>query len=153
MSTDDEIARFDWSRIQTYLGHAEMVPGVVRGLVAAPNEKKAARLGVWMERLLLSVAGPREGCAPVATVLVAALPEMRPAGHSVALDLLSLIGAAQVTGPSHEQIGAVDVDEIRRAVAAGFSATRARSGRSPRARVAVSAARLPPGQRHAACSR
>ncbi|MFC0033548.1 hypothetical protein ACFFMM_28895 [Micromonospora chaiyaphumensis] len=120
MSIDDEIARFEWSRIPTYLGHAEMVPGAVRSLVAAANEEEAARLGGWMERILLSVAGPCEGCAPVATVLVAALPEMTPAGHSVALDLLSVIGAAEVTGPSHEQIGAVDVDEIRRAVTAGF---------------------------------
>ncbi len=29
MSVEDEIARFDWSRIQTYLGHAEMVPDAV----------------------------------------------------------------------------------------------------------------------------
>ncbi|GHJ52927.1 hypothetical protein Nm8I071_22340 [Nonomuraea sp. TT08I-71] len=120
MSIDDEIARFDWSSIQTYQGNAEMVPDAVRGLIAAPNEKEAARLGARIERILLSVAGPSEGCAPVATVLVAALPKMTPAGHSVALDLLSLIGATQVTGHSHEQIGAVDIDEIREAVAAGF---------------------------------
>jgi hypothetical protein len=120
MSIDDEIARFDWSRIQTYLGHAEMVPGALRRLVAAPDDNEAARLGASIERILLSVAGPCEACAPVATVLVAALPAMTTAGHTAALDLLSIIGAAQITGPSHEQIGAVDVDEIRQAVAAGF---------------------------------
>lgn len=120
MSIDDEIARFDWSRIRTYLGHAEMVPNAVRGLVAAPDGKEAVRLGKWIDRILLSAAGPCEGCTPVATVLVATLPEMTPAGHSVALDLLSLICAAQITGPAHEQIGAVDIDEIRQAVAGGF---------------------------------
>jgi hypothetical protein len=120
MSIDDEIARFDWSRIQTYLGHAEMLPGTLRRLVAASDENEAARLGASIERILLSVAGPCEACAPVATVLVAALPAMTPAGHPVALDLLSVIGAARITGPSHEQIGAVDVEEIRQAVAAGF---------------------------------
>jgi hypothetical protein len=45
---------------------------------------------------------------------------MTPAGHRVALDLLSVIAPAEVTGPAHEQIGSVDVDEIRRAVVAGF---------------------------------
>ncbi|MBO4160077.1 hypothetical protein [Micromonospora antibiotica] len=119
-SIDDELGRFDWSRIQTYQGYAEMVPHAVRGLVAAPDTKEAVRLGRWIERILLSVAGPCEGCTPVATVLVATLPEMTPAGRSVALDLLSLIGAAEITGPAHEQIGAVDVAEIRQAVAAGF---------------------------------
>jgi hypothetical protein len=117
---DDELARFDWSRIQTYLGYAEMVPQAVRGLVAAPDRKEAVRLGEWIQRILLSGAGPCEGCTPVATVLAATLPEMTPAGRSVALDLLSLIGAAEITGPAHEQIGAVDVDEIRQAVAGGF---------------------------------
>lgn len=120
MHIDDEIARFDWSRIPTYLGYADMVPGAVRALVAAPDRTEATRLGAWIERILLSPAGPCEGCAPVATVLVAALPEMTPAGRSVALDLLTLLGATEITGPSHEQIGAVDVDEIRQAVAAGF---------------------------------
>jgi hypothetical protein len=120
VSIDDELARFDWSRIQTYLGHAEMVPDAVRRLVAAPDEEEAIRLGEWIERILLSEAGPCEGCTPVATVLVATLPEMTPAGHSVALDLLSTIGAVEITGPAHEQIGAVDVDEIRQAVAGGF---------------------------------
>lgn len=85
MSIDDEIARFDWSRIQTYQGNAEVVPGAVRSLVAATSEKESARLGAWIERILLSPAGPSEGCAPVGTVLVAALPEMTPAGRSVAL--------------------------------------------------------------------
>jgi hypothetical protein len=117
---DDDIARFDWSRIQTYLGHAEMVPDALRALAAASDDKEAARLGVWIERILLSVAGPCEGCAPVAIVLAAALPEMTPPGHSVALDLLSQISAAEVTGPAHEQIGEVDVTEIRQAVAVGF---------------------------------
>src|SRR4051812_11219790 len=63
---------------------------------------------------------PCEGCAPAATVLVAALPEMTPPGHSVALDLLARISAAEMTGPAHEQIGEVDVKEIRQAVASGF---------------------------------
>ncbi|MEV4758528.1 hypothetical protein AB0J86_25950 [Micromonospora sp. NPDC049559] len=120
MSIDRETARFDWSRIQTYWGHAEMVPAAVRGLAAAPNEEEAVRLGKWIEHIILSAAGPCEGCAPVATVLVATLPEMTPAGHSVALDLLALLGAAEISGPAHEQIGAVDVDEIREAVGGGF---------------------------------
>lgn len=120
MGIDDELARFDWSRIQTYVGYAEMMPDAVRRLVAAPDRTEAVRLGEWIEHILLSVAGPCEGCTPVVTVLVATLPEMTSAGRSVALDLLSLIGAAEVTGPAHEQIGAVDVDEIRQAVAGGF---------------------------------
>lgn len=70
MSIDDAVAGFDWSRIQTYLGHAEMLPGALRGLTAAPDDKEAARLGTWIEHILLSVAGPCEGCAPVAAVLV-----------------------------------------------------------------------------------
>jgi len=118
VSIEDEIARFDWFRIRTYVGHADMVPNAVRGLVAATEEKEAARFGERLGHILLSVAGPCEGCAPVATLLVATLPEMTPAGHRVALDLLSLIAAAQTTG--HEQVGAVDVDEIRQAVAGGF---------------------------------
>lgn len=120
MSIDDEIARFDWSHIQTYLGHAEMVPDALRRLIAAPDGAAAARLGDRIEHILLSVAGPCEGCAPVATVLVAALPEMTPAGHSAALGLLSNIAVAEVTGPAHEQLGAVDAEQIRRAVAGGF---------------------------------
>ncbi|KUL25424.1 hypothetical protein [Actinoplanes awajinensis] len=120
MSIDDDIARFDWPRIQTYVGHAEMVPDALRGLTMASDDEEAARLGVWIEHILVSVAGPCEGCAPVATVLVAALPGMTPPGHSVALDLLSRISAAEPTGPAHEQIGAVDIDEIRQAVAGGF---------------------------------
>ncbi|WP_109603367.1 hypothetical protein [Actinoplanes xinjiangensis] len=119
MSIDDHLADFDWSRIQTYVGYAEMVPNAVREL-AASDVKEAARLGVWIERILLSVAGPCEGCAPVATVLVAVLPRMTPPGRSVALDLLSQISAAEITGPAHEQIGAVDLEEIRQAVASGF---------------------------------
>ncbi|MEO3746934.1 hypothetical protein [Plantactinospora sp. B5E13] len=120
MPFEDETARFDWSRIPTYLGYAEMLPGAVRALITAPDSAEADRLGTWIERVLLSVAGPCEGCAPVATVLVVALPEMTPAGRSVALDLLTLLGAAEITGPPHEQIGRVDVAEIRQAVAAGF---------------------------------
>jgi hypothetical protein len=120
VSIDDEIARFDWSRIQTYAGHAETVPNAVRRLVSAQNKQEAGHLGEWIERILLSVAGACEGCAPVATVLIAAMPEMTPAGHSKALELLSLIGAAEMTGPAHEQIGAVDGNEIRQAVAGGF---------------------------------
>jgi hypothetical protein len=120
VSIDDELARFDWSRIQTYAGHAEMVPNAVRRLVSAPDKQEAGHLGEWIERILLSVAGPSEGCAPVVTVLVAAMSEMTSAGHSVALDLLSLIGAAEMTGPAHKQIGPVDVNEIRQAVAGGF---------------------------------
>src|SRR3954454_18671347 len=53
-------------------------------------------------------------------VLVAALPEMTPPGHSVALDLLARISAAEMIGPAHEQIGEVDVKEMRQAVASGF---------------------------------
>jgi hypothetical protein len=117
---DDDIARFDWSRIQTYLGNAEMMPHALRALAAASDDKEAARLGVRMESILLSEAGPCEGCAPVAAVLAGALPAMTPPGHSVALDLLSQISAAEVTGPAHEQIGEVDVQEIRKAVASGF---------------------------------
>lgn len=120
MSIDDDLARYDWSRIRTYLGYADMVPGALRRLAAAPDDKEAAHLGVWIERILLSAAGPCEGCAPVATVLVAALPGMTPPGRSVALDLLSQLSSAEITGPAHEQIGAVDVEEIRRAVAGGF---------------------------------
>jgi len=117
---DDDLARFDWPRIKTYLGHADLVPDAVRRLAAASEDKEAARLGAWMERTLLSVAGPCEGCAPVATVLVAALPGMTPSGRSVALDLLSQISAAEVTGPAHEQIGTIDVKQIRQTVATGF---------------------------------
>lgn len=98
MSIDDDIARFDWPRIQTYVGHAEMVPDALRRLTAASGQE-AARLGACIEHILVSATGPCEGCAPVATVLVAALPEMRPPGHSVALDLLSQIAAAELTGP------------------------------------------------------
>jgi hypothetical protein len=97
-----------------------MLPGALRALTAAPDDKEAGRLGTWIERILLSVAGPCEGCTPVAAVLVAALPEMTPPGHSVALELLSQLSAAEITGPAHEQIGAVDVEEIRQAVAGGF---------------------------------
>ncbi|BEL05488.1 hypothetical protein Q0Z83_036790 [Actinoplanes sichuanensis] len=120
MSIEDDIARFDWSRIRTYLGYAEMVPYALRGLISASDDEEAVRLGVWIERILLSVAGPCEGCVPVASVLVAALSEMTPSGHRVALGLLSQISAAEITGPAHEQIGAVDVKEIRQAVAGGF---------------------------------
>jgi hypothetical protein len=120
VSIDDALARFDWSRLPTYAGHAEMIPHAISGLIAAPDKKEATRLGVWIERILLSVAGPCEACAPVATVLVAALPEMTPPAHSVALDLLAQISAAEISGPAHEQIGKVDAKEIRRAVAAGF---------------------------------
>ena len=94
-----------------------MLPGALRALTAAPDDKEAGRLGTWIERILLSVAGPCEGCTPVAAVLVAALPEMTPPGHSVALELLSQLSAAEITGPAHEQIGAVDAEEIRQAVA------------------------------------
>ncbi|MBL7259970.1 hypothetical protein [Paractinoplanes lichenicola] len=120
MSVDDEIARIDWARVQTYLGHAEMMPEALRRLVEATEDVEATRLGAWIARILLSEAGPCEGCAPVAGVLVAALPVMTPAGHSAALDVLSLIAAAEISGPAHEQIGAVDAAEIRRAVAGGF---------------------------------
>jgi hypothetical protein len=120
MSVDDAIARFDWLRIQTYVGNAEMLPAVVRRLIAARNRDDAHRIGDWIERIVLSVAGPSEACLPVATVLVAALPDMTPAGHSVALDLLTLIGTAEISRPPHEQIGAVDINEIRRATATGF---------------------------------
>ncbi|GAA0577948.1 hypothetical protein GCM10010172_73460 [Paractinoplanes ferrugineus] len=121
MQVDDEIARFDWAGIRTYVGYAEMVPHAVRSLVTVTDAKEATRLGTWIERILLSVAGPCEGCTPVATVLVAALPEMTPAGHTVALELLAIIAAAEITGPAHEQIGRVDAGEIRRAVAGGVS--------------------------------
>ncbi|GID30821.1 hypothetical protein [Paractinoplanes brasiliensis] len=120
MSVDEEIARFDWPRVRTYLGYAEMVPGALRGLATAADDREAAHFGAWIERILLSEAGPCEGCAPVATVIVAALPEMTPAGHAAALDVLSLIASAEISGPAHEQIGTVDVAEIRRAVATGF---------------------------------
>ncbi|MCM4082180.1 hypothetical protein [Paractinoplanes hotanensis] len=120
MRVDDEIARFDWSGIRTYVGYAEMVPHAIRSLVTVNDEKEAAHLGTWIERILLSVAGPCEGCTPVATVLVAALPEMTSAGHTVALNLLAIIAAAEMTGPAHEQIGRVDTAEIRRAIAVGF---------------------------------
>jgi hypothetical protein len=120
MRVDDEIARFDWSRIPTYMGYAEMVPDAVRALIVAPDRTEADRLGAWMEDELLSVAGPCEACLPVAAVLIAALAEMTPAGRSVALSLLLSIAACEITGPAHEQIGAVDVDEIRQVVAAGF---------------------------------
>lgn len=46
VSIDDDIARFDWSRIRTYLGYAEMVPYGLRGLAAASDDEEAARLGV-----------------------------------------------------------------------------------------------------------
>lgn len=120
VSVEEEIARVDWSGVRTYLGYAEMVPGALRGIVAATDDREATHFGAWIERILLSEAGPCEGCAPVATVLVAALPEMTPAGHTAALDVLSLIAAAEISGPAHEQIGTVDVDEIRQAVATGF---------------------------------
>ncbi|GAB2577691.1 hypothetical protein Aab01nite_11310 [Paractinoplanes abujensis] len=120
MSVDDEIARFDWTQVRTYLGYAEMVPRALRGLIAAEDDHEATHFGAWIERILLSEAGPCEGCAPVATVLVATLPEMTPPGHTAALDVLSLIAAAEITGPAHEQIGTVDIIEIRHAVAAGF---------------------------------
>jgi hypothetical protein len=117
---DDEIARFDWSDIRTYVGYADMVPHAIRSLVTVTDEKEAAHLGTRIEHILLSVAGPCEGCAPVATILVAALPEMTPPGQTVALELLAVIAAAEITGPPHEQIGRVDALQIRRAVAAGF---------------------------------
>jgi len=120
MHVDDEIARFDWSRIPTYMGYAEMMPDAVRALVTAQNRTEADRLGASMADELLSVAGPCEACSPVAAVLVAALAEMTPVGRSVALGLLLSIAASKITGPAHEQIGAVDVDEIRQVVAAGF---------------------------------
>ncbi|WP_245923391.1 hypothetical protein [Paractinoplanes atraurantiacus] len=67
-------------------------------------------------------------------VLVATLPDMMPTGRTVALDLLSTIATAKVTGPAHEQIGAVDAGEIRQAVTAGFphyvAVLRAESGPS-----------------------
>ncbi|GAA2717375.1 hypothetical protein [Actinoplanes palleronii] len=119
MSIEDDLDRFDWSRIRTYPGYAEMVPYALRKLIAASDEETAL-LGVWIERILLSVAGLCEGCGTVASALVAALSEMTPSGHRVALDLLSQISAAEITGPAHEQIGAVDVKEIRQAVAGGF---------------------------------
>jgi hypothetical protein len=135
VSIDDGIARFDWSRIQTYVGQAGMTPDALRGITAASNEEDAARLGAWIQHNLVSVAGSCEACAPVAAVLVAALPEMTPPGHSVALDLLSQMSTAELTGPVREQIGAVDIDEIRRAVAAGFQHYVAvlRDGSSPEA--------------------
>ena len=66
MNIDDEMARFDWSGIQTYIGQAEMLPGAVRALIAAEDAEQAARLGAWIEHILVSVAGPCEGCTPVA---------------------------------------------------------------------------------------
>jgi hypothetical protein len=120
MTMEEEIGRFDWSRLRTYAGHAETVPGTVRELATAADEDEAGRLGARIEHILLSVAGPCEACAPAATVLVAALPGMTPAGRSAALEVLAQIGATEVTGPGHEQIGAVDAEQIRRAVAAGL---------------------------------
>ena len=65
MSVDYEMARFDWCRVHTYLGYAEMVPGALRGVVADLDRVEVKWLGVGIWRILLSVAGPCEGCAPV----------------------------------------------------------------------------------------
>ncbi|MET8153116.1 hypothetical protein ACIBSW_23400 [Actinoplanes sp. NPDC049668] len=132
MSVEDEIARFEWSRIRTYIGFAEMVPDVLRGLIAAPDAAEASRLRDRLERILLWEGNnPCEGCAPVANVLVAALPEMTPAGHTAALDILAVIAAAEAGWPARELIGTVDLDEIRRAVAGGFEHYLAVLGRDP----------------------
>ncbi|WP_433219459.1 hypothetical protein ACQP00_15270 [Dactylosporangium sp. CS-047395] len=121
MSIDEVIGRFDWGRLRTYVGAGEMLPALLRGLLGAASREDARRLSDAVEHIVVPVAsGPCEATAPVATVLVASLGGATPAGRTAALGLLADVGAAEICGPPHEQIGPFDLGEIRACVAAGF---------------------------------
>ncbi|XVU30110.1 hypothetical protein ACQPZJ_24380 [Actinoplanes sp. CA-054009] len=127
MSVDDEITRFDWGRIRTYAGYAEMMPDAVRRLVAAPDEQEAARLGAWIERVLLSAAGPCEGCGAVAAGFPHYVAVLRRQSGPVA-DLFACIGLVDVL--------AFHDPALREEAVAAWKLVRT-NGRSPDLAVAV----------------
>ncbi|MET0425498.1 MAG: hypothetical protein ABW046_16630 [Actinoplanes sp.] len=124
MAAEDEIGRYDWHAYETYQGRADELLDQLRELIKAEHADDAERLRERIERAVVPDGAPCAACLPVTAVLVAALPEMPPTARVEALDLLAVIGPADPWGPPAEQVGLLDVDELRRVVARGFDTYR-----------------------------